>query len=239
VETFKTMSHSPLSPHLATPVELRERLEAERSGAPFLVYRDEDGGQRLVALSDRSELTIGRERDCDVCIDWDPLVSGLHAELRAAGGRWLLVDDGLSRNGTYLNEQRVVGRRRLRDLDQVRIGSVVLVFRDPARRGRTSTAIELEAAPPPRLSPAQHRVLVALCRPFAEGAEFARPATNQEIADQLVLSVAAVKTHLRALFPRFGLEHLPHNEKRAALARQALQTGAVSLADLATPPDSG
>lgn len=237
-EAFTPMSHSPLSPHLATPVELRERLRAERSGGAFLVYRDEEGGQRLVTLVDRGGVTIGRECDCDICIDWDPLVSGLHAEIRAAGGRWLIVDDGLSRNGTYLNEQRVVGRRRLRDLDQVRVGSVVLVFRDPARGGRQSTAIELEAAPP-QLSPAQHRVLVALCRPFADGAEFARPATNQEIADELVLSVAAVKTHLRALFPRFGLEHLPHNEKRATLARIALQTGAVSLADLATPPDSG
>jgi pSer/pThr/pTyr-binding forkhead associated (FHA) protein len=238
VGTFRTMPHSPLSPHLATPVELRERLEAERSGAPFLVYRDEDGGQRLVALLDRSEVTIGRESDCDVCIDWDPLVSGLHAEIRGAGGRWLLVDDGLSRNGTYLNEHRVVGRKRLRDFDQVRVGSVVLVFRDPSRGRRTSTAIELEA-PAPALSPAQRRVLVALCRPFAEGAEFARPATNQEIADELVLSVAAVKTHLRALFPRFGLEHLPHNEKRAALARVALQTGVVSPVDLATPTGSG
>jgi DNA-binding CsgD family transcriptional regulator len=231
------MPHSPLSPHLATPVELRERLEAERSGAPFLVYRGEDGGQRLVGLLDRSEVTIGRECDCDICIDWDPLVSGLHVEIRGAGGRWLLVDDGLSRNGTYLNEQRVVGRKRLRDLDEVRVGGVVLVFRDPGRGRRTSTAIELEPALPPQLSPAQHRVLVALCRPFAEGVEFARPATNQEIADELVLTVAAVKTHLRALFPRFGLEHLPHNEKRARLAREALRSGAVSLAELGPSRD--
>jgi DNA-binding CsgD family transcriptional regulator len=226
------MPHSPLSPHLATPVELRERLEAERSGAPFLVYRGEDGRQRLVALKGRNEVTIGRESDCDVCIGWDPRVSGLHAELRRAGGRWLVVDDGLSRNGTYLNELRVVGRRRLRDLDQVRVGNAVLVFRDPARSGRESTELELEAPHPPELSPAQRRVLVALCRPFAAGAEFARPATNQEIADELVLTVAAVKTHLRAIFPRFGLEHLPHNEKRARLAREALRSGAVSLAEL-------
>jgi pSer/pThr/pTyr-binding forkhead associated (FHA) protein len=234
------MQRSPVSPHLATPAELQERVRAERTGAPFVVYRDAGGAQRLVAFPDRDHITIGREGDTDVCIDWDSRVSGLHAELRRAGGRWLLVDDGLSRNGTFLNDQRVVGRRRLYDSDQVRVGSTVLVFRDPTQRGRKSTAIEVQAAPPPELSPAQRRVLVALCRPFAEGSEFARPATNQEVADELVLSVAAVKTHLRALFARFGLEQLPHNEKRAELARHALQTGVVSPAELAKgAPASG
>ena len=35
------------------------------------------------------------------------------------------------------------------------------------------------------VSPAQRRVLVALCRPFKEGAAFATPATNQQIAAEL------------------------------------------------------
>jgi DNA-binding NarL/FixJ family response regulator len=75
-------------------------------------------------------------------------------------------------------------------------------------------------------------VLVALCRPFKEGAAFATPATNQQIADELTLSVDAVKTHLRALFEKFGVESLPQNQKRVALVERALQSGLVSEREL-------
>jgi hypothetical protein len=227
------MVQSPLSPHLATPAELRERLELEREGEPFLVYRDEQGAQRLARLSGADRLSIGRDGACDVSIDWDLRVSGLHAELRRAGPTWLIVDDGLSRNGTFVNEERVVGRRRVSDLDQVRVGGTLLVFRDPVARPRKSTAAASAMDRPPPLSPAQHRVLVALCRPYSGQDAFTRPATNQEIADELVLTVAAVKTHLRILFQRFEVEDLPHNEKRARLMRLALESGAVTPADLA------
>jgi DNA-binding CsgD family transcriptional regulator len=88
----------------------------------------------------------------------------------------------------------------------------------------------------PQLSPAQRRVLVALCRPYAGGAAFARPATNQQIADELFLSIPAVKTHLRSLFERFGLGNLPQNEKRARLVQVALDCGAVTSAELVAPP---
>lgn len=227
------MSSSPLSPHLASPAELQQRLALEREGEPFLVYRDAQGAQRLAPLAGAAELSIGRDAACGIAIDWDLRVSSLHAELRRAGATWLIVDDGLSRNGTFVNEERVVGRRRLNDLDQVRVGATVLVFRDPVARPRQSTAAASATDRRPALSPAQHRVLVALCRPYNGQDAFTRPATNQEIADELFLTVAAVKTHLRNLFQRFGLEDLPHNEKRARLMRLALETGAVSVADLA------
>ena len=227
------MLQSPLSPHLATPAELRERLALERAGEPFLIYRDEQGAQRLAPLSGAEQLSIGRDEACDVCIGWDLRVSSMHAELRRAGPTWLIVDDGLSRNGTFVNEERVVGRRRIDDLDQVRVGGTVLVFRDAVARPRQSTAAASATDPRPVLSPAQQRVLVALCRPYRGHDAFTRPATNQEIADELVLTVAAVKTHLRTLFQRFGIDDLPHNEKRARLMRLALETGAVMPADLA------
>ena len=227
------MSASPLNPHLATPAELRERIALERQGDPFLVHRDESGTQQLTPLAGSGELSVGRDGSCDVCIGWDPRVSGLHAELRRAGSTWLVVDDGLSRNGTFVNDERVVGRRRVADLDQIRVGSTILIFRDPVASPRQSTAAASAANFRPALSPAQHRVLVALCRPYSGQSAFTRPASNQEIADELVLSVAAVKTHLRLLFQRFEVEDLPHNEKRARLMRMALETGAVTPADLA------
>jgi DNA-binding NarL/FixJ family response regulator len=72
---------------------------------------------------------------------------------------------------------------------------------------------------------------VALCRPYA-GGPYAAPATNREIADELVISVDTVKAGLRALFIAFGVDELPQNRKRAALAEAALRSGAVRLRDL-------
>ena len=60
---------------------------------------------------------------------------------------------------------------------------------------------------------------------------FATPATNRQVADEVFLSVDAVKAHLRVLFERFGLGELPQNEKRARLAATVLATGALSPRD--------
>ena len=227
------MAGSPLAPHLSSPAELKERIEAERWGKPFLVYRDEAAAQRIVALGDdSSQLTIGSGSQSDIRLGWDDQVSALHAELRQVAGEWLLVDDGLSRNGTHLNGERVSGRRRLRDSDELRLGQTVLVFRTPAEKRRRITVVADAETPIVEVSPSQQRVLVALCRPAASRGAFARPATNQEIAEQLSLTVAAVKTHLRTLFQRFEIESLPQNEKRAELARRALESGLVGPKDL-------
>lgn len=142
-----------------------------------------------------------------------------------------MIDDGLSRNGTFVNGERVVGRRRLRERDELRLGTTVVVFRSPAAARRQSTAYAAEVQSAPQLSPAQHRVLVALSRPYRSGDAYARPATNQQIADELHLSVEAIKTHLRSLFEKFDVDDLPQNRKRAQLARRALETGLVTTRD--------
>ena len=82
-----------------------------------------------------------------------------------------------------------------------------------------------------QLTDTQRRVLIALCRPYRDGG-FATPATNQEIAAEVFLSVDAVKMHLRTLFGRFALGELPQNQKRARLAECALQSGMISHRDL-------
>ena len=57
------------------------------------------------------------------------------------------------------------------------------------------------------------------------------PASNRQIADELIIGVETVKTHMRALFDAFDLGALPQHQKRAALAQRALETGLVSLSD--------
>jgi pSer/pThr/pTyr-binding forkhead associated (FHA) protein len=222
---------SPLARHAATPHELYDRLGAERGAHPFLVFRDGDGRQVLFVLDEeRSRVSIGRNEANDVSLGWDSEVSRLHAELERIGGEWTVADDGLSRNGSYVNEERVTGRRRLRDGDVVRLGRTAIAFRVPDDADSRPTSPAGSRVAVPHLSPGQRRVLVALCRPYKD-THMAAPATNQQIADELFLSVDAVKANLRALFAAFGVDHLPQNQKRSVLAIRAMQLGVVSSRD--------
>jgi pSer/pThr/pTyr-binding forkhead associated (FHA) protein len=217
----------------SSPVEIAARLEAERDGQPHLVLRDGERVQRVVPLeADRHRVTIGRGDGSDVQVHWDRDVSRAHAELEHIGGVWAISDEGLSRNGTFVNGERVSARQRLRDGDVVRIGSTVVIFRDPRSVGFSDTRIGDPELAPPTVSEAQRRVLLALCRPYKEPGPFTTPSTNQDIAGELFLSVEAVKTHLRALFAKFSVEDLPQNQKRARLIERAFQTGLVSERDL-------
>ena len=111
----------PRSVDLPSAFELQRRLEAERRGVPFLLYRAE-GEERIADLDpERERLTLGRGREVELLLD-DPEVSRVHAELQRTGGEWTVLDDDLSHNGTFVNGERVSGRRRLRDGDQLLVG---------------------------------------------------------------------------------------------------------------------
>src|ERR671938_240308 len=150
------MTGSPLAPHSASPAELKARLEAQRRGRPFLLYRDRHDRQRIFELPAEAErVTIGRRGVNDLTLDWDPEVSRLHAALERIGSDWTLVDDGLSRNGSDVNDTRGPARPR--------------AATGPGGRE------------PPPVSKIQRKVLAALCRPLLESGH-SIPATNREIA---------------------------------------------------------
>jgi hypothetical protein len=227
------MTASPAGPHQSTPSELRDRLAAERRGAPFLHYRDDSGAQQIVELADGGgRVKLGRSLECEVCLAWDPEVSRLHAELERSGRQWLLVDDGLSSNGTFVHGERVVGRRRLADGDVFRVGGTSFAFRHAGAHRSATTRLSERQEAATAITAAQTRVLVALCRPFKGRVSDATPATNPEIATELFLSVGAVKAHLRALFHAFGVSDLPQHQKRRQLVARAFSSGAVRDRDL-------
>ncbi len=224
---------SPQGPRAVSAPELKAQIEAERLGSPFLVHRDEAGEQVIREIDEGTAgLWIGRSPSADLCFAWDGEVSSLHAQVEVVRGECTLVDDGLSRNGSYVNGERVGGRRRLRDGDTLRFGRTEVLYRKPGDAKGDSTVLSGDALTAAGVSPGQKRVLVSLCRPFKQGAAFATPATNQQIADELHLSVDAVKTHLRALFDKFGLAEIPQNQKRVALVERALQSGLVGEREL-------
>ena len=220
------------APHAASVSELRAQIEAERQGRPFLTYRDAEGAQHIVTLGAGERLTVGRHDTAGVSLPWDEKVSRLHAELEQVGEDWVVVDDGLSRNGSYVNGERVSGRRRLRDGDILRFGRAELLYRNPGHAGGGSTVMASAVRPVAELTETQRRVLISLCRPFRDAPGFAVPAANGEIAAELHLSVDAIKAHLRVLFEKFGVSHLPQNEKRLRLVEAAFHTGVVSDRDL-------
>jgi pSer/pThr/pTyr-binding forkhead associated (FHA) protein len=213
--------------------ELKAQIEAERGGRPFLVFRDGEGAQRIVVAAEGvGTLWVGRGESADLRLDWDEEVSALHAQIEVVRDECTLLDDGLSRNGSFVGEQRVDGRRRLRDGDTLRFGRTTVLFRRPGEGGPEATVAAGQVDAVATVSPGQRRVLLALCRPFKDESPFATPATNQAIAAELHLSVDAVKTHMRALFEKLEVGDLPQNRKRVALVERALQSGAVSRREL-------
>src|SRR6476620_3751585 len=174
-----------------TEEELEARQAAERLGLPFLVYRDGEGVQRIYALElGRRSVTIGRRDEADVSLPWDPECSRLHAELELRAGEWTITDDGLSQNGTWVNELRLYGRRRLSDGDVVRIGRTRLTFSQPAAMGLGPTLVPGELSATPRFSEQQQRILRELCRPLFGDGEGVTPTSDEDIAGALGIAVA-------------------------------------------------
>jgi DNA-binding CsgD family transcriptional regulator len=217
---------------LPSPRELKALIDAERTGQPFLYWRDRGGLQHIVMLSgDRPRVTIGRRDQSDVALTWDQEVSRAHALLEPVGDEWTLVDDGLSRNGSFVNGSRIRGRHRLEDRDKMCFGHTHVVYREPNSASDSESTARAPGSPDAiPFSETQRKVLIALCRPvFETGA--ATAATNPAIAAELSLSVDAVKGHLRALFARFGLDDLPQNEKRLRLVAIVLSSGLLAPHD--------
>ena len=203
--------------------ELKARIEAERKGEPFVLYSDGSDRQQLFSFKlGVASASVGRSGSSDLVLDWDEQVSRLHARFERAQEDLTVVDDGLSSNGTFVNDERLSGRHRLADGDTVRVGSVTMIFRSP--QGEEQAVADL--------STTQRRVLVALCRPYKNGSAFANPATNQQIADELFLSVDAVQTHLKVLFAKFGLEQTTPSQKRMRLVERGFYSGLISERDL-------
>jgi pSer/pThr/pTyr-binding forkhead associated (FHA) protein len=107
-------------------------VAAQRLGDPYLVWRDMHERQQVLSLRDGWErVTVGRGSGADVSLPWDEEVSRVHVEIVKVGDDWVAADDGLSRNGTFVNEEQIARRRRLLDGDSLRVGATVISFNAP------------------------------------------------------------------------------------------------------------
>lgn len=218
-------------------VSANPRADAPHTAHPFLAFRDRDDNERIFVFEPGLQVaSVGRRSTSDVVLDWDDQVSRLHARFERDHDGWKLVDDGLSSNGTFVNGERLNGSRRLHDGDILRFGTTAVTFRSPPPRQPAEPAAAeappvARTAPPVTLSSTQRRVLISLSRPCKEGNAFATPATDEQIADELVLSVAEVRAHLQVLLAKLGLGEPRGGDARARLVEQAFSHGLISERD--------
>ncbi|WP_433722308.1 FHA domain-containing protein [Nocardia sp. CA-129566] len=182
-----------------------------------------------------SSVTIGRSEAADITVKDDATVSRLHAIIERVGGCWVVIDNGLSTNGTFVNGERIGGFRKLESGDSMRLGESLFVFTDGHSPADEKTIVQVNLPTRDALTDAQYLILEALCRPYDAHSTFTYPASNGKIARQLHLSVATVKTHLRALFKIFDVEALPQNQKRVFLVERAIESGIIANRDWLDP----
>jgi pSer/pThr/pTyr-binding forkhead associated (FHA) protein len=189
-------------------------------------------GRDMIPLSGQ-RVTLGKASTNDVALDYDDTVSRLHAVFENLGFAWSIRDLG-SRNGTFLNGERISAERVLRSKDEVRVGKTKLIFWEVRDSGEGPREEETRAAQPselpPRLTRREVDVLVVLCRPLVSDDPFPEPASVRRMAGELFVTEAAVKQHLQNLYDKFAIP--AEGDRRVRLANEALRRGAVTIAQL-------
>jgi len=193
-----------------------------------------EGARERVPLQGE-RITIGQAPTNDIPLPFDKTVSRGHAVLERIASRWY-VRDLSSRNGTFVNGERILGERPLRGGDEIRVGSVRLVAYVDEADTRGDETIGAEQGP--SLTRREREVLLALCRPMFSGDVFREPTSTGQIAAELVVTEAAVKQHLSRLYDKFRIYE--REGRRARLANEAIRLGAVSTAEIVRrePPDA-
>lgn len=166
--------------------------------------------------------TVGRGEGIDIPLV-DTSVSRLHAELVRHGPHVYVSDLGLSTNGTRVNG-RPIGRRVLEEGDVISFGLVRTRVGGISAASENET-MELRKIVAPDLTRRELEVLTSLCRPALRQDAFVAPATARDVADELVVTEAAVKQHLLRLYQKF---RIPEGvNRRARLANEVIAAGVV------------
>jgi hypothetical protein len=167
--------------------------------------------------------TVGRGGGVDISLE-DPSVSRLHAEIVRRGDHIYVADLGLSINGTRVNG-RPIGRRVLADGDVLSFGVARTRVSGIVAQQDSEDTVELRRISAPDLTRREVEVLTSLCRPALQQDAFVAPATAKDIADELVVTEAAVKQHLLRLYQKFRIAEGVN--RRARLANEVISAGVV------------
>jgi hypothetical protein len=157
-----------------------------------------------------SELIIGREESCDIVIP-DRQVSRQHARIYPSNEGVFLEDLG-SKNGTYLNSQRIVNPQQLHEGDEIRIAftQTFLFLSADATLPLTDLPEEFQQAFVLRLDEASRRVWV-------RGVEIEPPLSAQQFN-----LLAALYQKAGEVVSRDELIHTVWGEEGSWVTEQAL-----------------
>jgi hypothetical protein len=247
----------------------RQRGSQLAPGAPYAVL-SVDGEHRLLVLD--HEITIGRGRNCDLRIADDPVddhVSRLAATLRALEDCLLVRNESTSKQialRPLVGSERLIGPQEATTslphpqfsvVVTGRFGTEYAVHVDvrglapaPRRPGPDPLTADTVSAPPISLTPAQRRLLAALCEPLLTRAgPHASPATYRQIGQRVGRRPGYVRNVLKqvrellagqgvAAMVAFRVDQV-HEDFRLPLAMWAIHSGTVSTADLPGLDDAG
>lgn len=113
--------------------------------APRVTVR-EPSGRSTTYMLPPGDATIGRAEHNDIVAS-DLGMSATHAVLRGEGERYVVVDMG-SRNGVFVNGERVERAHELRHKDELRVGATTIRFRWPYGKKLRRSHDEPEPAKP-------------------------------------------------------------------------------------------
>jgi DNA-binding NtrC family response regulator len=203
---------------------------------PFLVIAQGPKAGARYALD--NDLVVGRSPSCDVSMV-DNKMSRRHARLRLRGGHCTVADLG-SRNGTFLNGERIEHESAVASGDRVQIGDTTFVYDPPMRAIAVDDSnLRFESSPVEELMPvtgatalvyqAATSVLAAPSESavLRRAADAAMGAFGADVAAALLpgeqgLLTAAVVGAPEALIPRGML--------RAAVERREVATNGTAAA---------
>lgn len=97
--------------------------------ASLQILKGGNPGVEQVAL-EGDKFVLGRNPDCHVVIN-GTAVSRAHAHILRIQGKYY-IEDMKSRNGTFVNNEQVQGRKLLKDADKIKICDFLCTFIDPA-----------------------------------------------------------------------------------------------------------
>jgi len=98
-------------------------------------------------------ITIGREPQCDICMEHDSAVSMEHARLFVSEDGSVLIADLGSTNKTWVNGHHIIENETLSDNDRIQIGKTTFRFHSHVSRAAdpgTAGEVAVVVPPPPK-----------------------------------------------------------------------------------------